>query len=38
MEEFEVLDSLLNKYSKEASEVKHWILLPYYNDEKYYLL
>ena len=37
MEEFEVLDSLLNKYSKEASEVKHWILLPYYNDEKYLL-
>jgi hypothetical protein len=37
LDEFEVLDFLLNKYEKETSERKHWILLPYYEDEKYLL-
>lgn len=37
LDEFEVLDFLLNKYEKETSEQKHWILLPYYKDETYLL-
>ncbi|MCW4006928.1 MAG: SIR2 family protein [Candidatus Bathyarchaeota archaeon] len=38
LDEYEVLDFLLEKYSEEEHlERKHWILLPYYNDEKYLL-
>ena len=37
LEEYEVLDFLLEKYGKETQELKHWILLPYYNHEDYLL-
>ena len=37
LDKFEVLNFLLNKYEKETSERKHWILLPYYKDVTYLL-
>jgi len=35
LEEFEILDFLMEKFSEENSQRNHWILLPYYESEGY---
>jgi hypothetical protein len=35
LEEFEILDFLITKIGEETEELKHWILLPYYQGENY---
>lgn len=37
LEEYEILDYLVTKFGEEENELKHWILLPYYQDEDYLL-
>jgi len=37
LEEFEILDFLVTKIGEETKELKHWILLPYYQGEGYML-